>query len=505
MTALVSNFTREIFRAYDIRGAVAAFEPRFIAALGQAFAEHFLAAGQQQLVLGYDARLSSPHIALSLATQLRAVGLEVIELGCCATPVMYFYARQYAGNGIMVTASHNPKSDNGLKWVCQGFPPPPESIQALADVAQARWCTSSDSTSNLGSNASSNPAPQSYSIPVSTPIVQHKIDAAFCDGYSAALQADIKLQRGFKVVLDAMHGSAGHCAHNILRALGCDVIALRCTPNGDFPDHAPDPSHAPHLAQLQQAILAHQADVGIALDGDGDRLVMLDEQGRIISPDRLLCICAEMCLREHPQKTVVFDVKCSSLVRDCVAACGGRAEMIRTGSSFLRRKILNSAGQAVFGGEYAGHYVFNDGRGLSYDDGLYAALRVLEYWSAQAVMPLSQLFARYADRPQTADTYIATCGYAPKQVFAQLAQAAAQLDAQLDVQLCQIDGIRLDFRHGFGLIRASNTGDYFTLRFDANSPAALAEIQQQMMNLLAPQFPKLVQEYARVVTGEQHA
>ena len=170
------------------------------------------------------------------------------------------------------------------------------------------------------------------------------------------------------------------------------MIALRCNADGNFPDHAPDPSQATHLELLRQNVLNHQADIGIALDGDGDRVVLLDENAHIISADRLLALFAQMCLKDHPQHEIVFDVKCSSMVRQVVERLGGQAKMIRTGSSFLRKYMSQSKGQAVFGGEYAGHYVFNDGRGLGYDDGLYAALRVMEYLCCfpQAAMAASK-------------------------------------------------------------------------------------------------------------------
>jgi phosphomannomutase/phosphoglucomutase len=311
--------------------------------------------------------------------------------------------------------------------------------------------------------------------------------------YQHALLSDIQLSRPLKVVLDGLHGSAGHCAQFILQKLGCEVIPLRCEANGHFPDHAPDPSLAIHLRQLQAAIISENADIGIALDGDGDRVVLLDEQAHIISPDRLLSLFAQMCLEQHPSKEIVFDVKCSQMVGKIVQQLNGQAKMIRTGSSFLRTYLSQSKGGAVFGGEYAGHYVFNDGRGFGYDDGIYAALRVMEYLTQSDANNLSALLSIYPERFCTEDTYISTHEADTQQVL----QNIEILSQQLGARLSKIDGVRLDFDDGFGIIRASNTGEYFTARFDADQPQRLSEIRQQFVAMLQQQYPKIAHELAQ--------
>ncbi|ENW93475.1 phosphomannomutase/phosphoglucomutase [Acinetobacter sp. NIPH 298] len=467
------TFPLNIFRAYDIRGKLSNLTPHVIRSIAYALVLQYKKAEQNQIVIGYDARLTSPTYANIIQQIFEQQGFKVTNIGCCSSPMMYYIARDYGGNGIMVTASHNPKSDNGIKWILSGEPPNPEAIQKIGQLAQV-------SLSDLN---------QAHDLEN----VLHKIIPQYCLQYQQSLLSDIHLSRPLKVVLDGLHGSAGRCATQVLEKLGCEVIALRCEANGDFPDHAPDPSHAAHLRQLQAAIISEKADLGIALDGDGDRVVLLDEHAHIISPDRLLSLFAQMCLLQHPHKEIVFDVKCSRMVADTVQQLDGQAKMIRTGSSFLRAYLSQSQGEAVFGGEYAGHYVFNDGRGFGYDDGLYAALRVMEYFTQSNAGSFSELFAIYPERYCTEDTYISTHEANPKQVLNDIEILSHRLGARLS----KIDGVRLDFDDGFGIIRASNTGEYFTVRFDADNPDRLIEIRQEFVSMLQDQYPLIAQELAQ--------
>lgn len=467
------TFPLNIFRAYDIRGKLCNLTPPIIASIAHALALQYQNAQQTRVVIGYDARLSSPYYAQIIQQILTTQGLQVTNIGCCSSPMMYYIARNFDGNGIMVTASHNPKSDNGIKWIVQGEPPCPDAIQQVGQLAQL-------SISNI------QPCNEFDTI-------AHQMLPQYCLQYQHALISDIQLSRPLKVVLDGLHGSAGQCAKLVLEKLGCEVTALRCEANGHFPDHAPDPSLAVHLQQLQAAIIDQQADIGIALDGDGDRVVIVDEQARIISPDRLLCMFAQMCLAQHPEKEIVFDVKCSQMVADTVQQLNGHATMIRTGSSFLRAYLSQSKGAAVFGGEYAGHYVFNDGRGFGYDDGLYAALRVMEYFIQSTAANLSELLVIYPERHFTEDIYISTHAANPLQVL----DHVESLSQQLGARLSKIDGVRLDFNDGFGIMRASNTGEYFTVRFDADQPQRLNEIRQLFVAMLQHQYPKIAHELAQ--------
>lgn len=467
------TFPLNIFRAYDIRGKLSNLTPNIICSIAHALALHYKNAGQNQVVVGYDARLSSPHYAEIIQHVLQQQGLQVTNIGCCSSPMMYYIARDFGGNGIMVTASHNPKSDNGIKWIVKGEPPSPEMIQSVGQLAQISQLAAKEN--------------------FTADIRPHQIISQYCLPYQQSLIDDIHLVRPLKVALDGLHGSAGRCAKQVLEKLGCEVIALRCEANGHFPDHAPDPSHAEHLKQLQAVILSEQAELGIALDGDGDRVVLLDQQANIISPDRLLSLFAQICLQQHPQKEIVFDVKCSRMVADTVQQLAGQAKMIRTGSSFLRAYLSQSKGVAVFGGEYAGHYVFNDGRGYGYDDGLYAALRVMEYLTQSTAKSLSELLSIYPERYCTEDTYISTHDANPQQVLNEIEILSHRLGARLS----KIDGVRLDFDDGFGIIRASNTGEYFTVRFDADNPDRLIDIRQKFVSMLQDHYPQIAQELAQ--------
>ncbi|MDV8155969.1 phosphomannomutase/phosphoglucomutase [Acinetobacter bereziniae] len=471
----MNDFPFQIFRAYDIRGKVEMMKPELIQGIADALANQLIEKGQSQVALGYDARLSSPVFAQIIKQVFQHKDIDVTEIGCCSTPQLYFAARNTQGNGIMVTASHNPKTDNGIKWIIQSEPPSPEMIQHIG-VQAAQYLQDTQSVERM---------------PVSGfKTTSHHIKSEFCLSYQSTLLNDIQLTRPLKVVIDGLNGSAGFCANLVLKKLGCEVIALRCNADGNFPDHAPDPSQATHLELLRQNVLNHQADIGIALDGDGDRVVLLDENAHIISADRLLALFAQMCLKDHPQHEIVFDVKCSSMVRQVVEHLGGQAKMIRTGSSFLRKYMSQSKGHAVFGGEYAGHYVFNDGRGLGYDDGLYAALRVMEYLCHFPQATLSEILASYPDRFYTEDTYISTHHTDPKIVLNEIEHLSHQYGAELS----KIDGVRLDFEHGFGIIRASNTGEYFTVRFDADCQNRLDEIRQTFASMLHDRYPMIAQD-----------
>ncbi|WP_445115089.1 phosphomannomutase/phosphoglucomutase [Acinetobacter sp. WZC-1] len=470
MNTSQSIFPFHIFRAYDIRGKVELLGPQLIYAIAHALADQLRQQGQMQVVIGYDARLTSPQYAEIIAAVFSAQGFQVTEMGCCSTPQMYFAARQSNGNGIMVTASHNPKTDNGIKWIVQAEPPSPEMIQQIAQQAYQFI--------------------QQTAVEIELPSTVHQTRSEFCQSYQHALCTDIQLNRPLRVVIDGLSGSAGCCGQGTLQRLGCEVTALRCHANGHFPDHAPDPSQAIHLTELRKQVLLQQADIGIALDGDGDRVVLVDEKGHIISADRLLSLFAQICLKDHPNHEVVFDVKCSSMVRQTVEALSGQASMIRTGSSFLRKYLSRSEGRAVFGGEYAGHYVFNDGRGMGYDDGLYAALRVMEYLSQLPGTTLSEVLSVYPERCHTEDTYISTYSTDPATVLNEIEHSGQQTGAKLS----RIDGIRLDFKNGFGIIRASNTGEFFTVRFDADSPSGLNEIRHTFVSMLRDRYPMIAQD-----------
>lgn len=462
-TVLKQNLERKIFRAYDIRGHLDLLSPPLIHHIGLSLGSMMKHANQQQVVVGYDARLTSETYARIMAQALSSTGLNVIFIGCVSSPVLYFSALQYGGNGVMITASHNAVTDNGVKWLIKGLPPTPQQIQTVADNIEN----------------------QHYLYGQGSVIERDTLAA-----YYAYLQQDIHLKTKFKVSVDGFHGSAGAIAKHALQQLGCEVIDLHCEANGEFPLGAPDPSDEHRLSLLKQSVLQHQSDIGIALDGDGDRLVVLDEHAQHISPDRLLSLFAKICLQQQPHKEIVCDVKCSSMLGQTVKRYQGLLHMIRTGSSFLRNHLAKSQGTAIFGGEFAGHYVFNDGRGKGYDDGLYAALRILEYMQQHQVT-LSQLLQEFPTRIATSDVYIACDGVDGQQIMQLIEQNAPK-----PAQIVKVDGLRLDFPFGFGIIRPSNTGEYFTVRFDADNQTHFEQIRQVFVQILSSSYPKIAQAMA---------
>ncbi|MBF7684799.1 phosphomannomutase/phosphoglucomutase [Acinetobacter sp. B10A] len=461
------DFPTHIFRAYDIRGRLSDLRLSVVVAIARAFAIQLKQQQIDHIVLGYDARHDGKTYAVYIEHILTQASIKVTQLGCCSTPYMYFMAQQSTKmcSGIMLTASHNPKTDHGIKWLINKSPPTPTEIQHIAQLAKQQYL-----------NHQSLPTVQ-LDRPVEIPSAQTYLDQ---------LQGDIHLQRTLTVVVDGMHGAAGPYATAILHSLGCQVITLRCEANGDFPDHAPDPSKKQHLQQLCDAVKKHHADLGLALDGDGDRLVVIDENATMISPDQLMCVFAEMCLKQHPQHEIVFDVKCANVIEHVAHHYGGTATMLRTGSTFLRRYLAGNK-HAVFGGEYAGHYVFNDGRGLGYDDGLYAGLRLMEYLTQQPDHALSALFLDYPQRCFTEDTYIATTDT----TAIKLLELFKRRYNNTEAKLTEIDGIRLDFKQGFGVIRASNTGEFLTVRFDAINHAVLKDIKIAFSTVFLPEHPSI--------------
>lgn len=462
-SVLKQHLERKIFRAYDIRGHLNILTPNLIQQIGLSLGTMMRRANQQQVVVGYDARLTSAEYAQIMVQALSDSGLKVIFIGCVSSPVLYFSAGLYGGNGVMVTTSHNAVTDNGVKWLIQGLPPTPQQIQTVADQIET----------------------QDYLYGQGSIVQQDTLKA-----YYHYLQKDIQLNPQFRISIDGFHGSAGAIAKTALQQLGCDVIDLHCEANGDFPLGAPDPSDESRLIHLKQSVLQHRSDLGIALDGDGDRLVVLDEQGKLVLPDRLIGLFAKMCLQQQANKEIVCDVKCSSLIGQTVKKYQGHLKMIRTGSSFLRNHLAQSQGQAIFGGEFAGHYVFNDGRGKGYDDGLYAGLRLLEYMHQQR-KSLSEILQEFPERVATSDVYIACDGADGRQIM-QLIEKNAPKQAQI----IKVDGLRLDFPFGFGIIRPSNTGEYFTVRFDADNQTHFEQVRQHFVTTLAPHYPTIAHAMA---------
>ncbi|MEC7119481.1 MAG: hypothetical protein VXW65_06235 [Pseudomonadota bacterium] len=458
--APAAQFPYHLFRAYDVRGTINELNESLIERVGQGLGSVLRDRLQHQVVVGYDARLTSPRYAELVRNALVKSGLTVIDIGQVPTPIMHFAAKQHDGNGIMITASHCAGDQNGVKWVIENAPPKPEDIQALAErVEQKKFVEG----------------------------VGQVRQYSYTDEYIDNLQSDVILGQSFDIALDGMNGMMGEIAEKVLRAAGCQVSGINLVPNGQFPNGDPDPSKMGQLDDLCNDVIISNADLGFAFDGDGDRLVVVDRQGQMVSPDQLIALYAQMVLTANPGADIVFDVKCSRLLNTVITEGGGRPVMVRSGNTFIRQALQSDQYDAAFGAEFSGHYFFNDGRSNNNDDGLYAALRLLE-WLDQQGQSLSEMLKSLPPRVGTHDIYVPLDGADARQLMADLQMSAEQLP---EGQLTLLDGIRLDFKDGFGIIRPSNTGPYLTARFDGETPEALARIRQLFQDLVSQHHPTL--------------
>ena len=434
-----------VFRAYDIRGIVnKVLTPEAVYAIGQAYASEARKQGQKEVVIGYDGRLSSPALANSLSEGLRASGLDVVDIGLVPTPLLYFAIHHLGtGNGIMVTGSHNPPQYNGLKMVMANNTLYGEDIQQLY-----RRIVENDLTQGDGNYWQQN----------------------IVSAYIERVVSDIKTERKLSIVVDCGNGVAGSVAPALFRRLGCNVIELFCEVNGDFPNHHPDPSKPENLKDLREAVVSHQADLGFAFDGDGDRLGVLDNRGQIIWPDRQMMLYAEDVISRNPGATIVYDVKSSSHLGDIVNKLGGIPLMWKSGHSLIKAKMKETG--ALLGGEMTGHIFFKE-RWSGFDDGLYSAARMLEIL-AQRQGASSEVFDALPNSFNTPELQI-PFEEGEHYHFMKKFEAQAQFK---NAEILNIDGMRVTFPFGWGLIRPSNTTPSLTLRFEADAEDSLEEIQQ---------------------------
>lgn len=453
-----------IFKAYDIRGIVAtALTAQAVSAIGLAFGAQARAAGIREVVIGRDGRLSGPMLASALAAGLCAAGVDVIDIGMVPTPVVYFATvLTGSGTGIAVTGSHNPPEYNGLKMMLGGSTLHGEAIREIAaSIADpARYA------------ALFAPTPGKVRTQDVVP------------DYIQRIAGEVKLARPLKVVVDAGNGVAGAVAPQLLRALGIvDLVELYCEVDGHFPNHHPDPAHPENLRDLMAAVRAHNADVGLAFDGDGDRLGVVTPSGQMIFPDRQLMLYAADVLARHPGATIIYDVKCTRNLAPWIRTRGGEPLMWRTGHSLVKAKMKETG--AKLAGEMSGHIFFND-RWYGFDDGLYTAARLLEIL-AREPDPGAVLEA-LPDASSTPELNIALPEGENVAVIEALRQRG-QFEGAADI--ITIDGLRVEYPDGFGLVRASNTTPVLVLRFEADTPAALARIQQRVKAALLAVKPDL--------------
>jgi phosphomannomutase / phosphoglucomutase len=443
-----------VFREYDIRGdADRDLDGGFVEDLGRAIGTHLTRAGAKRITLGRDCRVHSPRLHESLRAGLLSTGIDLIDVGIVATPVLYYSVFHFdADGGVQITGSHNPPEDNGFKILRGKSTIHGAEIQKLRALVEAR-----DFVTGRG----------------------HAEERPIDDAYLTMAQSRIALgPRRFKVVVDAGNGVGG-LAVPLLRTLGFDVTPLYCEPDGRFPNHHPDPTVEKNVADLVRTVAETGAEVGIALDGDADRIGVVDAKGRIVWGDQLMILFARSILEEVPGATFVSEVKCSKALYDEIARAGGRAIMWKVGHSLIKEKM--KAEGALLAGEMSGHIFFAH-RYYGYDDAIYSAARLCELLSrgprtlAEHVDTLPKLFNTPEIRYELADEI----------KFAVVARAVAHFKAQPDVQVVDVDGARVTWPKagGWALVRASNTQAALVLRFEAERPERLAEIQKLVEGVL---------------------
>ena len=446
--------TASNFKAYDIRGVVGkTISPAFAEHLGRAFGTEAIAAGEKAVAVGRDGRLSGPKLAAALIRGLVSTGLDVVDLGAVTTPMLYYVAatrgRRGCHSGIMVTGSHNPKDYNGFKMVLAGRAIYGEDIQRLRQRMEAE-----DYVTNPGRSAPMDIVPE----------------------YGARITGDCKLKRPMKIVVDSGNGIPGASAPAILRALGCEVTELYSKVDGDFPNHHPDPSKPENLADLIRTVQSTDAEIGLAFDGDGDRLGVVTKDGKIIYPDRQLMLFAKDILTRNPGGTVIFDVKCTQRLAPVIRKAGGKPLMWKTGHSLVKAKMKQV--KAPIAGEMSGHIFFGE-RWYGFDDATYTAARLLEILSRSK--DPSKVLNALPTSFSTPELNV-PCAEGEPKVLVQKLLETAKFPGALEV--ITIDGLRAEYKDGFGLIRSSNTTPVLVMRFEGHTEKALHRIEATFMAAL---------------------
>jgi phosphomannomutase/phosphoglucomutase len=456
--AAPTTVPEHIFRAYDIRGIVEKeLTEDLIARIGRALGTLAEAREQQALIVGCDGRTSSPAIKNMLVKALLDTGRDVVDIGLVPTPALHYATETLSTkSGVMVTASHNPADYNGFKITLGGKPFAGDDLLMLRQT--------------VGEGKFSRGAGR---------LAKQDIKGDYCD----AIVNDIAITTALKIVVDAGNGAAGDLAPRVLEALGCEVVKLYCEIDGTFPNHHPDPGVDENLADLRAKVVEEGADFGVAYDGDGDRLTVVTPGGDIVRNDTLLMLFAEDIVSRNPGADVIFDVKCSQQLTHLVSKHGGRPVIWRTGHSFMRNKVRETG--ALLGGEFSGHIYFGE-RWFGFDDAIYATARLSEIISGTG-MDLPSLLAEF---PQTANTPEIKIPMSEKDKFAVMRKLAESADFSPG-KVTNLDGIRVDYNDGWGLVRASNTTPALTARFEGNSAEALERIQEQFRSQLKQAVPSL--------------
>ncbi|MEC5384154.1 phosphomannomutase/phosphoglucomutase [Uliginosibacterium sp. H3] len=445
----------EIFKAYDIRGIVdKSLTTETVRGIGQALGTEALKRGQKTIVVGYDGRLSGPRFAEALAAGITSTGIDVIDIGCVATPITYFAAYHLGANScVSITGSHNPPDYNGMKMVLGGQTLYGAMIQDLR-----RRIIENDFASGSGSVS--------------------KIDVR--PAYIERILSDVKLARPMKIVLDSGNGVAGNTAPELFRKLGCELSELFSEVDGNFPNHHPDPSKPENLEDVIHALKNGDAELGLAFDGDGDRLGVVTKDGEIIYPDRQIMLFAADVLSRVPGGQIIYDVKCTRNLAPWIRKHGGVPVMWNTGHALVKAKLKETG--APLAGEMSGHMFFKE-RWYGFDDGLYTGVRLLEILSRSP--DANAILKALPDAVSTPELNIKMNEGEPVQLVEKL--KAAKFDGE--VERITIDGLRIEYADGFGLARSSNTTPVVVLRFEADNAAALERIQADFRRTIGAAWP----------------
>lgn len=439
------NIPKDIFRAYDIRGIVdETFTPNNIYTIGISIGSESIRRGENTVIIGRDGRLSGPSLLKALSAGLMKSGCNVVNLGEVTTPILY-YASSTLGprSAVMLTGSHNPPNYNGLKIILAGETLYGDAIYSLHDrISKKEFSYGSGKESNKD----------------------------IIDEYIKRVVSDIKLTKKLKVVIDCGNGVGGKVAPKLFRGLNCDLIELFCEVDGNFPNHHPDPTVEKNLVDLINSVKANNADIGLAFDGDADRVGIVTNKGEIIPADRLLMLFALDLLTRHPGEIIAYDVKCTRNLGEQITKHGGIPLMVQTGHSLVKAKMKEVG--ALLAGEFSGHTFIKE-RWYGFDDGIYTAARFLELL-AKDTRTASEIFGALPDSIHTPELKIAI-PEERKFVFVEKFQKNSDF---LGAKTTTIDGVRADFPDGFGLVRASNTTPYIILRFEGDTKEALAKIQK---------------------------
>ncbi len=461
----MKTVSKDIFKAYDIRGEIGKdFIPEDAYQIGLGIGTQLRASraldacginkGAPRLLMGRDARVSSPEIAIQLRRGLLETGCQITDLGIIPTPTLYFaLSHCQIANGLMITASHNPANHNGIKMVFDNKPLSKEEIQQLYQIIRSR---------------------KFIFKPLSSDSIRKQ---NILPAYQDAIVSNISLQRPLHIAIDCCNGVASLVAEALFSQLGCEVFPLYCQLDGTFPNHPPDPTKPEHLRALQQLVTEQQLDIGLAFDGDADRMIAVDGNGKVLWPDRIMILFAQSILKQYPKAKVAFDVKCSYLLPQAIIKAGGEPSVCVSGHSHLKSHMKQI--NAIMGGEFSGHIILRD-RWSCFDDALYNAARLLEILSEFILSP-TQVFAEIPDSYSTPEYLL----YFYNSTKAR--QAMAIIIEIADFPLATytlIDGLRIDYNDGWGLVRASNTTPTLTFRFEAETAQRLETIKQQFRALL---------------------